>query len=486
MSEYRHLRNQVQLITYPDSLGGTIVDVSKFIDSYLDEVIGGVHLLPFYPSSADRGFSPLTHLEVDPSFGSWEHVAKIAENYDLTVDLMVNHVSSESEYFQDYLKNGQSSPYSEIFLTMEELHKRYNVDSDAFADTYRPRPTLPFSDFEFADGITRSLWTTFTNHQIDLDTESPKTRMILCEYIDALAQHGASLIRLDAVGYTVKRPWTSSFMLPETYEFIRWVRSVTPPSVDILAEIHADTNSQINLLDSTGVDWVYDFSLPMLTLHALLSGSVDNLKHWINIRPRRQITTLDTHDGIGVIDVVGLMTPEEISRTSAWVQSNGANQNLRASGHDADNLDVYQLNSTYYSALGANDDAYIVARAIQFFVPGIPQVYYVGLLAGVNDYRTLTETGHGRDINRHNYHWSEIVTAMDQEVVQRLLRLMHLRTNHPAFAGKFTMLPSDDGILVLHWENSGEYCRARIDLTEKSVCVEQTDIQTGKSIFVQY
>ena len=486
MSRVSPLRNQVQLITYPDSLGGTLAEVSKFVDSYLSEVIGGVHLLPFYPSSADRGFSPLTHLEVDPAFGSWDDIAKIAEDYDLVVDLMVNHVSSESEYFQDYLSKGESSAYREIFLTMEELHQRYNVGSDAFAETYRPRPTLPFSTFEFADGTTRDLWTTFTNHQIDLDTESPKARMVLCKFIDALVQHGATLIRLDAVGYTIKRPWTNSFMLPETHEFLRWIRSVTPSYVDILAEIHADPASQIDLLDSDGVDWVYDFSLPMLTLHALLSGSTSNLKHWINIRPKKQITTLDTHDGIGVIDVEGLMTPKEIAETSAWVQSNGANQNLRASGHDADNLDVYQLNSTYYSALGASDDAYITARAIQFFVPGIPQVYYVGLLAGVNDYETLAETGHGRDINRHNYHWSEIITAMDQAVVQRLLRLMYLRSNHPAFDGEFTMLPSDDGILVLQWENAGEYCQAHIDLEEKSVFVEQTDTQTGQIIVVRY
>ena len=476
------LRNQVQLITYPDSLGGTLKDVSNFVDIYLADAIGGVHVLPFYPSSADRGFAPLTHLEVDPTFGTWDDIKKISKNYDVVADLTVNHLSYESKYFQDYLANGSASPYADMFLEVEKFLERHEAALESLNTIYRPRPTLPFSTFKLYDGTTKQIWTTFTNHQIDLDVESAVTRQIMKKFIDHMVQNGVNLIRLDAVGYTVKRPWTSSFLIPETYDFIRWLQSVTPPEVELLAEIHHNPAQQLSLLESGTVDWVYDFSLPFLALHALLSGTGTNLRHWIEKRPDKLITTLDTHDGIGVVDVEGLVTEEEIAETLVWVESNGANQALRASGTNAENLDIYQLNSTYYSALGEDDDAYIAARAIQFFIPGIPQVYYVGLLAGRNDYELLTKTNHGRDINRHNYNWPEILQAMDLKVVQRLLRLMRFRSSHPAFNGDFQLLPSEEGKLVLRWELDGVHAEACVNLREKSVVVEYIDPESGETV----
>lgn len=476
------LRNQVQIITYPDSLGGTLHDVCNFLDTYLSEAVGGVHILPFYPSSADRGFAPLTHLEVEPTFGSWNDIRQIAQNYDLVVDLTVNHVSYESEYFQDYLENGDASRYAGMFLEVEKFLERHEVELEALADTYRPRPTFPFSTFKLWDGTTKQVWTTFTNHQVDLDVESPVTRLLMRQFIDHLTEQGVKMIRLDAVGYTIKRPWTSSFLIPETYDFMHWLRSITPPTVELLAEVHHRPAVQQSLLESESVDWVYDFSLPLLTLHALYAGSAHNLKRWIEQRPVELITTLDTHDGIGVTDVEGLMTSEEINTTVAWVEANGGNQALRANGAGADNLDIYQINSTYYSALGEDDDSYIAARAIQLFVPGIPQVYYVGLLAGCNDYEQFEKTNHGRDVNRHNYCWAELVMAMDQEVVQRLLWLMRLRSSHAAFAGHFSMLSSSDEVLCLRWELEGECCEATINLREKEVVVSYTNTQSGEEL----
>lgn len=479
-SRIGNLRNQVQLITYPDSLGGDLRELRCFINRYLSEIIGGVHILPFYPSSADRGFAPLTHQSVDPIFGSWDDIRQIAAQYDLVVDLTVNHLSAESEYFQDYLQQGNASLYADMFLEVEKVLDRHGVELEAFADIYRPRPTIPHTTYKLWDGTTKLLWTTFTDQQIDLDVESPMTRTLMQQFITTLVDNGADLIRLDAVGYTVKRPWTSSFLIPETVAFIRWLREITPPRVALLAEVHHQPETQLALLGSGAVDWVYDFSLPLLTLHALHTGTVDPLLRWIRMRPDHLISTLDTHDGIGVIDVVGLLTPEEIAATAAWVIENGANHSLRASGVAATDLDIYQLNSTYYSALAENDDAYITARAIQFFIPGIPQVYYVGLLAGCNDHAQLERTGHGRDINRHNYSWAEIVMAMDQAVVQRLIRLMRFRSSHPAFGGKFICRDSLSSCLQLRWEHDASYCEAMIDIKEHSVTVTYTDTVNGQ------
>lgn len=476
------------MITYPDSLGGTLSDVARFVDTYLEGAIGGVHMLPFYPSSADRGFAPLTHLEVDPQFGTWEDITRISEKYDLVVDLMVDHVSSDSEYFQDYIKKGADSEYASCFLDVDLFLERFSATLDDLSEVYRPRPTLPFSSFTLADGSVKQLWTTFSKQQIDFDVEAPKTQELLQEYIEHLANHGANMIRLDAVGYTVKRPGTSSFLIPETYEFLHWMRSVTPPQVALLAEVHREPSLQQEMLDSKSVEWVYDFSLPFLMLHALHTGTIQNLQHWIDIRPEKMITTLDTHDGIGVVDVEGLMTQKEIESTAASVVQHGTVEALRAlkTEDGTSSVGVYQLDSTYYSALGEDDDAYIAARAVQFFVPGIPQVYYVGLLAGVNDLAEFGETQHGRDLNRHNYTWGEIEEAMEQDVVARLLRLMRLRSTHPAFNGTFSLQESGQSVLRLRWELGTQFCEATIDVGKRSVSVTHTEPETEETVTDSY
>lgn len=472
------LQNKVQLIVYPDSVDGNLAGVAKFIDIYLKDLIGGVHILPFYPSSADRGFAPLTHLEVDPAFGTWTDIKQIATQYDLVVDLTVNHVSVDSEYFQDFLQKGDASLYRDMFLDIDRVLKRYGVTDEAFAEIYRPRPTLPYTSFEFADGSTRRLWTTFTSQQIDFDVEAGVTRDLVVSFINHLAEQGVKLIRLDAVGYCVKRPHTTSFLIPETLDYIGWLRQVTPEKIDLLAEIHYGPDKQVELLNRSEVEWVYDFSLPLLILHAIHASNATNLKHWITIRPYEQITTLDTHDGIGVVDVEYLMSPKEIEETTAWVKQNGGNEALRASGEASGELDVYQINCTYYSALGTDDDAYIVARAIQFFVPGIPQVYYVGLLAGTNDLAVFNETKRGRDVNRHNYTWSEITAAMEQSVVARLLKLMKFRSSYPAFDGHFFLISSADDSFVMKWQRDDLYCQAEINLVTKEVWVEWLEPQS--------
>jgi sucrose phosphorylase len=149
--------------------------------------------------------------------------------------------------------------------------------------------------------------------------------------------------------------------------------------------------------------------------------------------PMKQFTTLDTHDGIGIVDVKDLLPDEEVEKVKTQMYQEGANVKKIYSSEAYNNLDVYQVNTTYYSALGNNDDAYLLARAIQFFAPGIPQVYYVGLLAGANDIKLMEETKNGRDINRHYYSMEEVKEEQKRDVVAKLKELMVLRNTHPAF-----------------------------------------------------
>jgi sucrose phosphorylase len=237
-------------------------------------------------------------------------------------------------------------------------------------------------------------------------------------------------------------------------------------------EIHGHHQLQIDI--AREVDWVYDFALPPLVLHAFISGGAEELKHWIAIRPANSLSVLDTHDGIGVIDIgpdsadpqlrQGLVGEAGIERLVRQIHANSQGESLRATGAAASNLDLYQVNCTFYDAIGRDDLRYLLCRAIQFFLPGIPQVYYVGLLAGTNDMALLARTQVGRDINRHHYTRDEIAQALALPVVCDLLELIRLRNTHPAFQGSFVLLPSTDDTLDMNWSNGAAFVRLRVNL----------------------
>jgi sucrose phosphorylase len=278
------------------------------------------------------------------------------------------------------------------------------------------------------------------------------------------------LIRLDAVGYAVKRAGSSCFMTEETFGFIRdFAARANQRGLEVLVEIHAHHRLQMRIAGE--VEWVYDFALPPLVLHAFFESTAGHLKHWIAIRPVNALTVLDTHDGIGVIDVgadgaeAGLLPDEGIDRLVRRVHENSGGESLRATGAAASNLDLYQVNCTFYDALGRDDLKYLLSRAIQFFLPGIPQVYYVGLLAGHNDMALLASSGVGRDINRHRYTRAQIDAALARPVVADLLELIRLRNEHPAFQGRFEVAPSSGTVLDLGWRNDAAWARLYVDFS---------------------
>jgi len=446
------LQNKVQLISYPDSLGGNLMELHYVLRRYFLRAIGGVHILPFYPSSADRGFAPLTYDEVDPNFGSWDDIDKIGADFDLIIDFMVNHISRQSVFFQDYIEKGLNSEYADMFLYFNKLSDTGKISDEDLAKVYTRKPRPPYTVIERADGSREKIWCTFDYGQIDVDVNSPKTKEVFRNFLIRLARTQAKMIRMDAFAYTTIKIGTNCFFLePEVWDTLNWLNEyVSPFGVEILPEVHEHYSYHRKIADHGY--WTYDFALPMLVLHTLYHHTSARLRHWLEICPRRQITTLDTHDGIGVVDVEDLLTPEEIERTLNGLDEKGANKRKIYSGPEYQNLDVYQVNCTYYSALECNDDSYIAARAIQFYSPGIPQVYYVGLLAGRNDIELVERTKNGRDINRHNYTLDEISAEVERPVVQRLMRLMEFRSTYPAFKGEFQIEEAPDDQLELTWQ----------------------------------
>jgi len=140
------IHNQVQLITYPDSLGGSLATLRELLDRHFSDIFkGGIHILPPFPSSGDRGFAPLTYTEIDPKFGSWEDIRRIGEKYDVVVDLMINHISRQSPYFQDFVAKGRKSEYADMFITLDKVWPGGNPRAADVAQIFLRKPDDPFS-----------------------------------------------------------------------------------------------------------------------------------------------------------------------------------------------------------------------------------------------------------------------------------------------------------------------------------------------------
>lgn len=463
------MKNQVQLITYVDRLGGGGLDDLRSLlaeGGPLAGLFGGVHLLPFFHpiDGADAGFDPIDHTQVDPRLGDWQAIRRLAGDVDVMADVIVNHMSTASPQFRDFSERGSASPWAGLFLTYDAVFPR-GASAEELLAIYRPRPGLPFTVTTLANGERRILWTTFTPQQADIAVDHPRGREYLSGILQTLAANGIRMVRLDAVGYAIKKAGDSCFMMPETFDFIdAFAAEAKSLGIEVLVEIHSYYRRQIEIAQR--VDWVYDFALPPLVLHAIFFRTAKPLKAWIAQRPANALTVLDTHDGIGIIDIgadaadragrPGLVPPAELDALVERVHANSGGQSRRATGAAASNLDLYQVNCTFYDALGRDDRAYLLARALQFFLPGVPQVYYVGLLAGENDMALLERTGVGRDINRHRYTRAEIDAALAKPVVQALCALIRLRNTHPAFQGRFALLPGGDATIALEWRHGRE------------------------------
>lgn len=485
------MHDGVQLITYADRLAGSIPGLTELLGpGPLGGLFAGVHVLPFFRpyDGADAGFDPADHREVDPRLGSWDDLATLGRTTQTVVDLIVNHVSADSPWFADVRAHGDASSHAGMFLTFDALFPAGATEADLLA-IYRPRPGLPFTAMRLGDR-KRLVWTTFTASQVDLDLRHPAARGYLSEVAELLAEHGVTMVRVDAVGYAVKTPGTSSFMTPETFAFIAELSAqLRGLGLEVLVEVHSYYRRQVEI--ARHVDRVYDFGLPPLVLHALHAGDAGPLLHWLDVRPRNCVTVLDTHDGIGVIDVgadataadpaapdaAGLLTPAQLDALVEAIHTASGGSSRSATGAVANNLDLYQVNCTFYDALGRDDARYLLARMIQFLAPGVPQVYYVGLLAGSNDTDLLARTGVGRDVNRHHYTRAEVEAALRRPVVAALCALIRLRNEHPAFGGSFSCDTGDGtpGGLRMAWVHDGHAVRLDADTGRGSFRLTWTD-----------
>ena len=475
------MRNQVQLIAYVDRLsGGGFRVLHDLLEGPFRGLFGGVHLLPFYwpIDGADAGFDPIDHTQPDSRFGSWKDVRALAEGRDLTADLIVNHISIRSAQFEDFRKNGDRSAYRDLFLTGGRVFP-HGASEDDLRQIYRPRPGLPFTKMRLDDGAERLLWTTFTPEQIDIDVRSPAGRAYLEKILREFQSAGIRAIRLDAAGYAIKKPGTSCFMIPETFDFIKALSAQAHElGMQVLVEIHSA--SPVRSKSRHGGLGLRFRAAAAGAARARATRNVSRLQAMVDdpstqcayrARYPRRYRRDRRRRGRGAVagGSPGLVTPEEIDGLVEPIHALRNGESRQATGAAAINLDLYQVNCAFYDALGGCDRRVPhCPRDYSSSSPGIPQVYYVGLLAGCKRLELLrAHRSVGRDINRRYYSRQEI----DADSPSRgagAVRLIRFRNCHPAFEGEFRLLPGPDRTIQIEWRKGGAWARLEVDLETTS------------------
>lgn len=423
-----------------------------FLTHYLQGVISGVHILPFFPFTSDDGFAVTDYRTVNPTVGDWPDINRIADEFKLMSDLVLNHVSSHSKWFSDYLQGHE--PYDRFFF---EAHP-----SDDLSQVVRPRTNALLREVHTARG-ERHVWCTFSHDQVDLDFTNPEVLLEFLRIIRLHIDNGVRVIRLDAVAFIWKQIGTNCIHLPQTHAIVRLIRLLfdyaTEPVI-LLTETNVPNAENLSYFGNRNeAHAIYNFSLPPLILQALLTGSNRALNQWLMAMPPAQLgcaylNFTASHDGIGMRPAEGLLSEQEIDEMIDAVRAHGGLVSMRALPDGGEK--PYELNITYFEALKgtiAGPDAHQVERflcsqTIVLSLEGIPAFYIHSLLATPNDHDGVEKTGINRAINRHRWDYPQLRAALDApdslhaQVLSRLKERISIRIAQPAFhpnATQFTL-----------------------------------------------
>ena len=410
----RFTEGDMVLITYGDAFKGekgeTLAALHQTVQRHNPGAINTIHLLPFFPYSSDRGFAVVDFQSVDPKMGTWECIREMGADYDLMFDGVMNHCSSRSQMFQEFL---QGNPKVKDFFIVYDSPD--DLTPDQRSKIFRPRTSDILTGFDTLEG-SKWVWTTFSDDQIDLNFRNPEVLLGVIEGLLFYVRHGADILRLDAVTYIWAEPGTECVHLPETHAVIKLLRDVldlVAPRVAIITETNVPHEDNVSYFGN-GHDeahMVYNFALPPLVLYTFYEENASALSKWAQgmKNPSDRATffnMLDTHDGVGLMGVKGILTQEEIALIIKRAEEHGAYVSYKATEHDEE---PYEINTTWWSAINRDDSdesiafmvkRYLASRSLSLVLQGVPAVYTHGALAMPNDHELVKKTDHRRDVNR--------------------------------------------------------------------------------------
>ncbi|MDJ0724588.1 MAG: sugar phosphorylase [Prochloraceae cyanobacterium] len=452
----RFTQKDIVLIAYGDMVRGEgsspLATLGRILNSIsgLKEIINTLHILPFFPYSSDRGFSIVDFKIVDPKLGSWQDIKKLGDNFQLMFDAVFNHVSAKSLPFQELL-NGNPN-YKNVFTT-------YNSPEELTPEQrkiiVRPRTSDILTKFDSIDGPIW-VWTTFSPDQIDLNFRNPEVLLGVIETLLLYVRRGANLIRLDAVTYLWDEPGTTGANLQQTHEIIKLFRdilNIVAPRVALVTETNVPHEENISYFGNGNdeAQMVYNFALPPLVLYTFYKEDATALSNWAkNIRYPSLTTTffnmLDTHDGVGLMGVKNILSPEERNFIIERAREHGAFVSYKTG--EGGTEEPYEINTTWFSALNIDNGyetqdfqikRFLASRSIALVLPGIPGIYLHGLIGSRSDVETVLKTKSKRDINRHFIREEDILNALKNPksnlaiIAIKLGRLLEIRVRQSAF-----------------------------------------------------
>lgn len=499
------------LNAYPDSLGGTLGDAVDFLkNQQVKGAFSSFYILPsMFHTDLDRGFSVIDY-GINGEIAQKEDLEALQQMHvDLKLDFILNHLSVQSPQFQDLLEKGEASEYRDFFIDWNKFWAGcgdLNEEGvlvprqEYIKDMFFRKPGLPVLVVEFADGSKKPYWNTFYQQvdvdengkkhylgQMDLNIKSPLVLDFYKQTLAALAGYGAKIVRLDAFAYAPKEVGSKNFLNdPGTWEFLQQITDMAKPyGVALLPEIHASYEEGTYRTIAEKGYMVYDFFLPGLVLDAFEQQSGEKLASWANEileKNMRTVNMLGCHDGIPLLDLKGLLSEERIQGLiDTLVKRGGFVKDL----HGAKNV-YYQVNATYYSALGEDDRRMLLARAIQLFMPGKPQVWYLDLFAGKNDYAAMERAGAGghKEINRTNLSKVDMAAGLEKPVVEKQLELLKMRATYPVFGPNAQITVTWAGSkLSFTWENAGQKALLDADFSNDAFTISITDAVSGSELY---
>ncbi|GAA5520821.1 cyclomaltodextrinase C-terminal domain-containing protein [Aliifodinibius salicampi] len=462
--------------------------LENFLEEYVGNVITSLHILPFFPSSSDQGFSVIDYKKVREDLGQWSDIERLSEKYQLMADLVINHTSRYSEWFENYQMGKQ--PGKEYFI---------EVDPDInLSDVTRPRSSPLLTAVQTSNGL-RHVWTTFSDDQIDLDFSNPE---VLLEYIDIFLfylSEGIQYIRLDAIAYLWKEIGTNSIHLDKTHRIVKLFRAMVDsidPDRTLITETNVPFDENVSYFGSGDeAHMIYQFSLPPLLLHAILTENAEYLTDWAKELPAppkgcTYFNFTASHDGIGVRPLEGLVPDEEFKYLVESAKKRGGFVSYKTNADGSQS--PYELNITYFDAFeepGITDTdlqlkRYLCSQVIMLSLQGVPGIYFHNLVATKNDMGGVLEDGEKRSINRKKWSYQELKDRLDDTentahiVLNYFKRVLGIRKEHPAFspAAKQKVLSLKSDLFAFIRESETEKVLVISNLTNNQASVESDEL----------
>jgi sucrose phosphorylase len=519
MKQNKTISNGVMFNAYPDSIGEKLSDTIKMLKMpEFKDVFSLFYVLPtFFNSDLDRGFSIIDY-NINEELVSKDDLKALEDlNITLKFDIVLNHLSVASPQFKDLLKNGEQSIYKDFFInwnTFWEGNGELNDEgivipkNELLNKLFMRKAGLPILKVPFPDGNEKPYWNTFYQKintedgsflgQMDVNAKSQLVWDFYEETLAKVKSFGCSILRLDAFAYLHKEIGQSNFFnKPGTWEYLERIKQIANKNdLTLLPEIHAEYG--LNLHDEVANEGyqIYDFFLPGLMIHTLETYNNKALLTWakeIINKGYKTVNMLGCHDGIPVLDLKGkevngvynkgLLDDKEIETIMKTIMERGGRvKNLY--GPSGKKISYYQVNATFFSALGENDQKLLLARAIQMFMPGIPQVWYLDIFAGKNNYEAADKAGSGghKEINRTTLSMNAIENGLKMDVVINQLKIMRLRNTLNAFEGDVKIKGTPKNEIDILWENDNDFAHLKANLSTCEFFINYSEAGINKTL----